>query len=292
VNRLESNVLVSVVIPTHNRRRMVGEAVASACAQRDVPAEIIVVDDGSTDGTTAMLEGTFGSAIRLLLTPHRGVAAARNAGVAASRAPLIAFLDSDDLWLPNKLALQVGFFSQHPEAEICQTDESWTRSGVRVNPCAYHRKPSGDIFLPSLQRCLVSPSAVMLRRSLFESVGGFDESLPVCEDYDLWLRIACRVPVWLIEHPLVVKRGGHDDQLSRRHWGMDRFRVASLSRLLACAPLTPAQRRAAAGALTERCRILAAGASKRGRHDEAARYGALAAMHRHAHDANAPEVAA
>lgn len=266
--------LVSVIIPTFNRCGLVREAVASACAQRGAKLDIVVVDDGSTDGTAVALEEEFGAAIRLLSTANRGVAAARNLGVAASRGELIAFLDSDDLWLPGKLAVQTAFFAARPEAEICQTEEIWIRNGVRVNPCAHHRKPSGDIFEPSLRLCLVSPSAVMLRRELFDRAGGFDERLPVCEDYDLWLRIARDTPVWLIDRPLTIKRGGHADQLSRRFWGMDRFRVAALTRLLE-GELTPAQRQATLGVLAEKCAILAKGAARRGRHAEAEMYAAL-----------------
>lgn len=268
--------LISVVIPTFNRRGLVHEAVASACAQRGAECEIIVVDDGSVDDTAAALENDFGARARILRTENRGVAAARNLGVAASRGELIAFLDSDDLWLPGKLAAQTTFFAARPEAEICQTEEIWIRNGVRVNPCAHHRKPSGDIFEPSLRLCLVSPSAVMLRRELFDRVGGFDERLPVCEDYDLWLRIARDTPVWLIDRPLTIKRGGHADQLSRRFWGMDRFRVAALTRFLE-GELTPAQRQATLSVLTKKCTILAKGAARRGRHAEAERYRSLPA---------------
>jgi glycosyltransferase involved in cell wall biosynthesis len=263
--------LVSVIIPTFNRCGLVREAVASACVQRGTEFEVVIVDDGSTDDTAAALENEFGARVRILRTENRGVAAARNLGVAASRGELIAFLDSDDLWLPGKLAAQTAFFAARPEAEICQTEEIWIRNGVRVNPCAHHRKPSGDIFEPSLRRCLVSPSAVMLRRELFERVGGFDERLLVCEDYDLWLRIARDTPVWLIDRPLVIKRGGHADQLSRRFWGMDRFRVEALTRLLE-GELTPAQRQATLSVLTKKCTILAKGAARRGRHAEAEMY--------------------
>jgi GT2 family glycosyltransferase len=264
--------MVSVVIPTFNRCGLVREAVASVCAQRGAECEIIVVDDGSTDDTATALENEFGGCVRMLRTENCGVAAARNLGVASSRGELIAFLDSDDLWLPGKLAAQLAFFAANPEAEICQTEEMWIRDGVRVNPCAYHRKPSGDIFAASLRLCLVSPSAVMLRRELFERVGGFDERFPVCEDYDLWLRIARDTPVRLIDRPLVVKRGGHADQLSRRFWGMDRFRVAALTRLLEQGELTPRQRQATLDVLIEKCAILAKGAARRGRHAEAEAY--------------------
>lgn len=267
--------LVSVVIPTFNRCGFVCEAVASVRAQHDSEHEIIVVDDGSTDGTAAVLERQFGHRVKVVRTANRGVAAARNCGVAASRGELIAFLDSDDLWLPGKLAVQTAFFSDHTSAEICQTDEIWIRDGVRVNPCAHHRKPSGDIFEPSLRRCLVSPSAVMLRRELFGRVGGFDERLRACEDYDLWLRIAHNTPVGLVDHALVVKRGGHADQLSRRIWGLDRFRVMALARLLEEGALSVTQRQATLAVLAEKCAILADGAARRGRRAEAEAYRTL-----------------
>jgi glycosyltransferase involved in cell wall biosynthesis len=285
-------VLVSVIIPTFNRWPLVREAVASVQAQRGAEWEIVVVDDGSTDGTAAGLNAACGAQIRVVRTVNRGVAAARNRGVADSHGELIAFLDSDDLWLPDKLAVQVQFFARHPEALICQTNEIWIRNGIRVNACAHHRKPSGDIFVPSLRMCLVSPSAVMLRRALFTGCGGFDESLPACEDYDLWLRIACRTPVWLLEQPLVIKRGGHADQLSRRFWGMDRFRVAALLKLLAKSDLSATQRSAAAEVLADKCGVLARGAARRGRGLEAARYDALAAMHAPPHGGRFAEVRA
>jgi hypothetical protein len=214
--------------------------------------------------------------LRLLSQTNRGVSAARNTGARVARGEWLAFLDSDDIWLPDKLCAQMAFVREHPETRICQTGEIWIRNGVRVNPCNHHRKPDGDVFLPGLRRCLVSPSAVMIRRDLFEAAGGFDESLPACEDYDLWLRLAWQTPVPLIDRPLVIKRGGHADQLSRRYWGMDRFRVRSLQRLLAEPALSATQREAVRAVLTEKCAILAQGATKRGRHDEARQYRELA----------------
>ncbi len=271
--------LVSAIIPTFNRLGLVREALASVRAQRGVAYETIVVDDGSSDGTAAALEREFAGGVRVVRSERRGVAAARNVGVAMSRGDLIAFLDSDDLWLPDKLAAQVDFLQRHPAASVCQTEEIWVRNGVRINPRAHHRKPSGDIFEASLRLCLVSPSAVMLRRSLFDRLGGFDETLAVCEDYDLWLRMARDTAVWLIDRPLVIKRGGHADQLSRQFWGMDRFRVAALVRLLSDGTLHETRRRAVLTVLARKCAILAQGAARRGRRDEAERYRALAAAY-------------
>lgn len=266
--------LVSVVIPTYNRAWAVCAAIDSVLAQ-DYPAvELIVVDDGSTDGTEELL-AAYSTNIIHIRQENKGVAAARNRGVAAAHGPLIAFLDSDDYWLPRKLTAQAAFFHSRPEALICQTQEYWIRNGRRVNPRRRHEKPQGDIFVPSLALCLVSPSAVMLRKKLLDEVGGFDEALPACEDYDLWLRVSCRYPVYLIDTPLIVKQGGHADQLSRQP-GLDRYRIAAIEKLLAENRLSAGQYRAAAAVFREKCRIYGAGCIKRGKNAEAAYYQELA----------------
>jgi glycosyltransferase involved in cell wall biosynthesis len=264
---------VSVIIPTYNRWPIVHEAIESVRAQRFRDFELIVVDDGSTDGTVCEL-GTLGGGLRLVRQHRKGVAAARNAGVRFARGRYIAFLDSDDLWLPNKLAIQTAFMEQNTGCEISQTEEIWVRRGVRVNPKQKHRKPSGDIFRRSLDLCLVSPSAVMMTQGLFERLGGFDEAFPVCEDYDLWLRIGVERGVALIPTALVVKRGGHADQLSRWVWGMDRYRVVALQKLLQTG-LQGKRRDWVIEALKRKIGILCQGARKRGREGEAAGYEAL-----------------
>ena len=270
----DTSPLVSVIVPTYNRGWVIGEAVDSVLAQQYSNYELIVVDDGSTDDTAAVLNA-YGSRVRLLRQKNKGVSAARNAGIRSAAGSLIAFLDSDDLWLPSKLSQQVLFFEEHPDALVCQTEETWIRNGVRVNPRKRHRKPSGMIFEPSLELCLVSPSAVMMRRSLFDRVGLFDESLPACEDYDLWLRISCRIPVHRIPAALIVKRGGHSDQLSRQP-GLDRFRIQSLVKIIDSGQLTDVQTKAAVRMLKTKSRIYAAGCRKRGRLAEAAIYERLA----------------
>lgn len=267
---------VSVIIPTFNRWPLVGEAVESVLAQSVVDYEVIVVDDGSSDATVRRLS-QFGARLRIFTQENLGVSAARNLGARLARGDFLAFLDSDDLWLPRKIAVQTAFMQQNPTVQICQTNEIWIRNGVRVNPKAKHRKPSGDIFLPSLELCLVSPSAVMLQRELFERLGGFDETFPVCEDYDFWLRIAVKHPVPLIDEPLVVKRGGHADQLSRSVWGLDRYRVLALQKLLRAGVDRP-RRDAALQVLRRKIGVLASGARKRGKADEAAAYEQIVAQ--------------
>ncbi len=254
---------------------MVLEAVASVLEQSFPIAGIVVVDDGSTDDTAAALETRFGSAIRVVRTENQGVAAARNAGVAASDSDWIAFLDSDDLWLPRKLRAQADYIRHHPGTRICHTNEIWERDGVRINQSKHHRKPDGDAFMACLRGTVVGPSTVVMRRDLFVSAGGFDHGLSVCEDYDLWLRLARTEAFGLVDQPLVIKRGGHADQLSRQLWGMDRFRIAALARLLA-GDLSTTQRQATIDVLRHKCAILEQGAQRRGRTDEAAAYAAIA----------------
>lgn len=246
---------------------MVREAVESVLRQTYDAYELIVVDDGSEDATAGGL-GAYGPAVKVISQPHRGVSAARNLGVSWARGELLAFLDSDDLWHPRKLEYQTAFMAQSPAIEICQSGEIWFRNGVRVNPKKKHAKPSGDIFRPSLDLCLVSPSTVMMRRRIFDRVGGFDETLEVCEDYDLWLRIAKDTPVFLLDRALTTKRGGHEDQLSRSTWGLDRFRVVTLLKVLESG-LGPRRTAWTLEALSKKVTILAHGARKRGNHEAA-----------------------
>jgi glycosyltransferase involved in cell wall biosynthesis len=252
---------------------MVAEAVESVLKQAYSFFELIVVDDGSTDSTTERLK-KYGSIVRVLSQQRSGVAAARNYGVSSARGRYIAFLDSDDFWLPQKLGIQTSFMQQHPDVQICQTEEIWIRRGAKVNPKAKHAKPSGDIFRRSLDLCLVSPSAVMITKDLINQVGGFDERFPVCEDYDLWLRIAKDHAIPLIPEPLVSKRGGHADQLSHSMWGLDRYRVQSLRNLLRNG-LLGEKRKWTLETLHRKIFILSQGARKRGKRDEAAAYEAI-----------------
>ena len=263
---------VSVVIPTYNRADFVREAIISVLRQDYPDVELIVVDDGSRDDTAAVVR-ECGPAVQYLWQENRGVSAARNRGVAASTGDVIAFLDSDDLWLPTKVTAQVAYFQTHTAAQACHTDEIWIRRGVRVNERRVHRKQGGWQFLASLPRCLISPSAIMLRRTLWDRLGGFDESLPACEDYDLWLRLTAVAAVGFLPERLVIKRGGHADQLSRATPVLDRYRIKALENALTM-PLPAEYRRAVLEELVAKCRIVAQGARKRQHVDRWACYAA------------------
>jgi len=267
------NPLVSVVIPTYNRGWCLNESIDSVLSQTYENFELIVVDDGSTDDTEKRLSQYDN--LTVISQPNQGVSAARNKGIKSSNGDLIAFLDSDDTWLPEKLSVQVAYFMRHAEAEICQTQEIWIRDGKRVNPGHRHRKTSGLFFERSLALCLVSPSAVMIRKRLLDKVGFFDETLLACEDYDLWLRINATIPIFLIDEPLVIRRGGHADQLSSNP-GLDKYRIQSIKNLLESGSLSLDQQRSALAMLQKKCQIYAAGCKKRGRLEEMAYYHRLA----------------
>jgi glycosyltransferase involved in cell wall biosynthesis len=253
---------ISVIIPSFNRASVLPRALNSVLAQTRGAAEIIVVDDGSSDGTNALVERNY-PGVKLLTQGNRGVSSARNAGVSLSTGEWLAFLDSDDEWLPEKLNHQLACVRDNPHISLIHSDEIWIRRGVRVNPMRKHRKYGGKIFEYCLPRCVISPSAVMMSRSLFDRVGGFDEELPACEDYDLWLRICHQNEVAYIERPLIRKYGGHKDQLSAKYWGMDRFRVRALAKLLTQYTLNSEQQLSTKRMLHEKCRVLMSGAEKR-----------------------------
>ncbi|MFB0506236.1 MAG: glycosyltransferase family 2 protein [Thermodesulfobacteriota bacterium] len=266
---------VSVVIPTYNRLSTVKDAIESVLNQTYRDFEFWVVDDGSTDGTGEALR-TFGDKVKYVFQNNRGVSAARNFGLRISRGKYLAFLDSDDLWEPQKLEIQVKCMEENPQFPLCYTDEVWIRGGTRVNPKKKHAKYSGWIFEKCLPLCIISPSSALMKRSLFDEIGAFDETLPVCEDYDLWLRVTCRYPVLFIDKKLIVKRGGHADQLSTRSWGNDRYRVMVLEKLLCSQNLKAEERQMASREFVRKCRILSEGFSKRGKEEAARRYEGLA----------------
>lgn len=269
--KMSITIPVTVVIPTYNRAPLLARALQSVLDQTFKPQEILLVDDGSTDQTEDLLRRNFPS-VGYLRQSNRGVSAARNLGIRQGGGEWFAFLDSDDQWLPQKLERQWQALQQSPQMRVCHSDEIWIRNGRRVNPKRKHAKAGGWIFRHCLPLCAMSPSSIVIHRSVFDAVGTFDPQLPACEDYDLWLRICARYPVLLVDQPLLIKYGGHTDQLSRRYWGMDRFRVRALEKILSCGGLSEDDRRAAEATLREKLTILANGARKRGKTQEVLNY--------------------
>lgn len=260
---------ISVVIPTYNRAHILPRALDSVLNQTLQPQEIIVVNDGSTDQTKNVLSNYPG--LLVIEQENLGVSSARNSGIEKASGHWIAFLDSDDEWLPDKLEKQWVAICRDNKL-ICHTGEIWIRNGKRVNPMKKHQKYGGRIYEKCLPLCVISPSSVMIHKSVFDDIGVFDESLEVCEDYDLWLRICSKYPVLFIDESLMVKYGGHEDQLSRKHWGMDRFRVRALEKMLDSGGLNKSQRLATIKILIQKLEIIINGMKKRGKDDAAVKW--------------------
>ena len=256
-----TDISISVVIPTFNRKDMLSRALLSIFSQSHEPCEVIVVDNGSNDNTQEMLRDEFPQ-VRLLLEPEQGVSRARNKGICEATGEWIAFLDSDDEWQPDKLEVQTREILGS-ENIISHTDELWYRNGVRVNPKNIHKKSGGYIFDRCLELCCISPSSVMVKKTLFDEIGYFDEKLPACEDYDMWLRVCFKYPILFVDKPLTIKHGGHGDQLSKKYWGMDRFRVEAIEKIINSEKLTGSQKEAAKLKLQEKLKILIDGGQKR-----------------------------
>lgn len=255
--------MISVIVPTYNRAHQLPRTLDSILCQSCSPKEIIVVDDGSTDETLALMTSEYPEIV-FIQQQNTGVSSARNVGIKRASGDWIAFLDSDDEWLPEKLEIQMKALYENPEIKICHTNEIWIRNGKRVNPKKKHEKFGGWIFQKCLPLCCISPSSVIIHKSIFKEIGLFDYSLPVCEDYDLWLRITARNPVLYIEEPFLIKYGGHEDQLSKKYWGMDRFRIKSLEKIIASRVLSELDENAAKKMLMEKIYIFIQGAQKRG----------------------------
>lgn len=274
MKRERSHPLVSVIIPTYNRASLILRAVESVLNQTGVELELIVVDDGSTDDTQSVLS-TLTTQIRYLIVPHSGVSAARNRGIENARGEWIAFLDSDDYWLPSKLQKQIAYLLSERPADpdhdrylICHTNEIWIRNGRRINQGKKHAKQAGWFFIPSLHLCLISPSSVLIHRKVFERVGVFDESFPYVEDYDLWLRITAQFPVGYVDEKLIVKTGGHRDQLSGRIEAIEKYRIRSLEKIISSTVLSPEHMDAAISVYRDKVNIYMKGCIKRGKRQE------------------------
>ena len=259
---------ISVVIPTYNRIALVERAIDSVLRQSIKPFDIIVVDDGSDDGTSEMIQKKYRS-INLVQQQNSGVSAARNNGIKHAKGDWIALLDSDDEWTEKKLENQVNRLIKNPDYHFCHTNEIWIRNGVRVNQKKRHQKYGGYIFDKCLDICRISPSSTLFKKNILEHVGWFDTQLPVCEDYDLWLRITADYKILFVDEPLIIKYGGHTDQLSQSVEGIELFRIKSLENLLANTELSPQKRILAIQMIIKKYNIYLNGLVKRKKQGEA-----------------------
>jgi len=258
---------ISVIIPTYNRKKYVERAIDSVINQTLKPAEVIVVDDGSDDNTEAVVTNKYPD-VTYIWQQNAGVSAARNRGIRRAEYEWIALLDSDDEWHPEKLEEQVRALRAQSYLKICHTNEIWIKNGKRINQKKKHKKTGGWIYERCLSMCRISPSSVVIHSSIFEDIGLFDTKLPACEDYDMWLRMCATYAVVFVDKPLITKYGGHSDQLSQKHWGMDRFRIYALEKMLRSDKLTSGQRKQTLKTVIKKLDIYRTGAKKRGKDNE------------------------
>jgi len=263
MSKNENKYKISVVIPTLNRINTLQRALDSVINQTYKPAEIIVVDNGSSDGTLKFLREQYPK-ITILTENKIGVSSARNKGIKKSINQWIALLDSDDAWHPRKLEIQTSMLdSALKEYNLIHTDEVWFRNNKHINQMKKHKKQGGYIFERCLSLCCISPSSVLFKKNILDKVGLFDESLPVCEDYDMWLKICSSEEVLFAQDKLTYKYGGHKDQLSKSYWGMDRFRIKSIENIIKNFDLTYNQKKQAKKELIKKLKIIINGAFKR-----------------------------
>ncbi len=254
---------ISVIIPTHNRCELLKRAINSVLDQTINVKEIIIVDNGSTDNTYEIISSLFPE-IKYIYEKKKGVSIARNVGIRNCQSKWIAFLDSDDAWEPQKLEKQLFFtHNVNKNYRLIHSNEVWYKNNKIHNQLKKHQKSGGDIFQKSLELCCISPSSAFIKKEIFDDYGFFDEGLEVCEDYDMWIRITAKEEVGFIDNPLVIKYGGHDDQLSKKYWGMDRFRIRSLEKNLKNNWFTEDQKKSVFNILIKKLSIISNGAKKR-----------------------------
>jgi len=269
---------VDIIVPTYNRSDVILRALNSVIQQTYSNWRLWIVDDGSTDSTHQKISKWLnwlpfhqGKQVTYWKTSNRGVSAARNFAIQKSDSEWVAFLDSDDEWIPNKLEVQIKML-QETCLKVIHSNEIWIRNGVRVNPKKIYEKSGRDFFERSLKFCLISPSCTVLHRSVLDQVGLFREDFPVCEDYDLWLRITSQYPVAFVPQALAKKYGGHPDQLSRKYHSMDYYRVLAMASQLRGSILPPDKIEKTAQELIRKSKVLLQGYLK---HQNLTHYGEI-----------------
>ncbi len=253
---------ISVIIPTLNRVNLLKRALRSVLNQTLPPDEIIVIDNGSTDDTKNMIKDNFQN-IKYYYLHDKGVSKARNLGIKNSNSEWLSFLDSDDEWHRKKLEKQINFIKYNSKCKFVHSNEVWLRNGIHLNQLKKHKKKGGNIFKNCLKMCCISPSSVILKKNIFYDYGFFDEGFQVCEDYEMWLRISAKEEICFLEDKLLIKHGGHKDQLSKKFWGMDRFRVYAIEKNLLNNNFSEYQNGLAKFFLLQKLEVIINGAKKR-----------------------------
>ena len=261
---------ISVIIPTHNRILFLKRSIDSVLAQILQPYEIIIVDDGSSDGTSAMIKKNYPN-LKLIYQENKGVSAARNTGVKASSGDWVCFLDSDDEWKKNKLSEQHMALEKNATYSFCHSNEEWIKNGKKINQKKKHKKYGGNIFKQCLDMCRISPSSVMINKNVFKDTGQFNEKLTICEDYELWLRICSHYKVLFIDEPLIIKYGGHEDQLSSSYESIEYYRIKALEYLL-LTKMTDSNKKEAVKMLLFKLNIYLNGLKKRDKKSDIIKY--------------------
>lgn len=260
---------VSVIIPVYNRPVLLEQALFSVQEQTFSDYEVIVADDGSD---APLLAGNIALEIpfRHLKLPHCGrPGAVRNAAVQEARGRYIAFLDSDDSWQPEKLALQLDAIKAS-DCRWSHTRETWLRGDTIVSQRKQRHKREGDIFEDALVKCIVGPSTLLMERSLFIETDGFDSDLEVAEDYEYWLRVLDNNPIQYVDRELTIKQAGDWDQLSAKYGQIEIFRLLGLVNLLINRSLSDSRMELASESFVKKLAIFINGAKKRNRMEIAA----------------------
>ncbi|MDD4294806.1 MAG: glycosyltransferase family A protein [Candidatus Omnitrophica bacterium] len=265
----------SIIIPAYNRQKYLKIAVESVLAQSFNDYELIIIDDASNDNTESYIKNisTIHHSINYIKNPKNlGISKSRNVGLKNAKGEFICFLDSDDRFRHDKLQITYNYIKEKTDIKIFHTKELWFKNGQYLEPKVYHENPNGYIFKNTVKLCCISPSTAAIHKSIFSDIGIFDENLPVCEDYDLWLRITARYSVALIPLYLTIKQGGLPDQMSQKFSCMDKFRIYALEKILASNTLNPDNYKIAVNELIKKCEIYIKGASKHNNYSDLDKY--------------------
>jgi len=268
--------IFSIIIPTFNRKLFLKKAVDSVLDQTYTNFELIIIDDGSTDDSKEIINAYYDARIKYSYQENNGVASARNHGLKKAKGKYVAFLDSDDWWVPEKLSKTMDYINKFPNVKIFHTEETWYKKGKLLNQKTKHKKPTGFVYTKSLPLCCISISTAVIKKDVFDNIELFDETFEACEDYDFWLRATNKYKIKLIPEYLTLKDGGREDQLSSSIWGLDRFRIKALGKMLDSNELNNENYNLTLKEFNKKCTIFAMGAEKRGRIEEAESYRKLA----------------